>query len=670
MSGEPWQNPSDCAEQAWSQIDELVEEIARLAKSEMAPADFFTALLDRVVSGLAAVGGILWTRAARGPLLPQYQVHQDESHFADDRQQQAHHRRLAEAVLQSGKARAVLPHASLGEDDALNPSGFLLLACPWKVDDECAGVVEVLQRPTAAPKVQQGNLRLLEVVAELVIEYQRNRQLREFRDQAARLSRFQQFTERVHRSLDLKTTAYELANEGRLFLECDRVSVLGCRGSKCFILAVSGVDTFSRRANIIRLVERLCTAVVPTGEALWYPMAADVWSPKIQDRLHAYLDEAHVRTLAVVPLLVAGPEEARGRSRLLGALVVEKFHEDPDDRMLATVEAVRRHGSLAVQNATEIHDIPLSGFFRGIGRARRNLSKFGLVKFLVLLSAVAAAGWALARVPLDFQIEARGELQPCRLRDVFAPNDGRISDLRTEHGGQVKANQILAVLRKPELDLEWKRVEGELQTAQKKLLAVESERLRNPREGEVPRGQHGELTAQEEELRQLVRGLQQQLEILQRQLTDLEVRSPIEGAVVTWNVRELLEARPVSRGQILMTLADLAGPWQLELRVPDRRVAHVLAAQRELGTNLDVFFTLATDPGLKLRGTLQHLGMRTEIGDSHEAFVLAKVAIDRREIPELIPGTTVVTKIHCGRRAAGYVWLHELIDTVRTWMLF
>ena len=194
--------------------------------------------------------------------------------------------------------------------------------------------------------------------------------------------------------------------------------------------------------------------------------------------------------------------------------------------------------------------------------------------------------------------------------------------------------------------------------------------MRNPREGDVPRGQHGELTAQGEELRQLIHGLQEQLQILQRQLADLEVRSPIDGAVVTWNLRELLEARPVSRGQILMTLADLAGPWQLELRVPDRRVAHVLAAQREMGADLDVFFTLATDPGLKLRGKLEHMGMRTEMGESHEAFVLAKVAIDRRDIPDLIPGTTVVTKIHCGRRPVGYVWLHELIDTVRTWMLF
>jgi len=29
-----------------------------------------------------------------------------------------------------------------------------------------------------------------------------------------------------------------------------------------------------------------------------------------------------------------------------------------------------------------------------------------------------------------------------------------------------------------------------------------------------------------------------------------------------------------------------------------------------------------------------------------------------------------VAKIACGRRSLGYVWLHELWDTVRGWLVF
>jgi len=79
---------------------------------------------------------------------------------------------------------------------------------------------------------------------------------------------------------------------------------------------------------------------------------------------------------------------------------------------------------------------------------------------------------------------------------------------------------------------------------------------------------------------------------------------------------------------------------------------------------------LATEPGAALWGELERVGMRTEVTESEGAFVLARVNIDRDQIPERMPGATVTAKIHCGRRALGYVWLHELIDAVRSWFLF
>ena len=47
-----------------------------------------------------------------------------------------------------------------------------------------------------------------------------------------------------------------------------------------------------------------------------------------------------------------------------------------------------------------------------------------------------------------------------------------------------------------------------------------------------------------------------------------------------------------------MTVADLEGPWGLELRIPDDRVGHVLDALPKGGGTLDVSFILATDPGV------------------------------------------------------------------------
>jgi len=47
-----------------------------------------------------------------------------------------------------------------------------------------------------------------------------------------------------------------------------------------------------------------------------------------------------------------------------------------------------------------------------------------------------------------------------------------------------------------------------------------------------------------------------------------------------------------------------------------------------------------------------------------------RVAIDKSDLPELRPGTGVTAKVHCGRKAIGYVWLHDLIAWIYSNILF
>jgi len=234
----------------------------------------------------------------------------------------------------------------------------------------------------------------------------------------------------------------------------------------------------------------------------------------------------------------------------------------------------------------------------------------------------------------------------------------------------VAAGKVLLHVRNVELDFELQRISGELNTAKAKLDTVETERKSAPRETAEQRRRLALLTAEQKQLEESISGLEQQYEILERRKGELEVRSPIDGEVLTWNLNQLLEDRPVSRGQILMTVADREGPWVLELRVPDDRIAHVLAAQKEIGEDRDVSFVLATDPGLKLKGKIERVGMRTEVAESEDVFVLVTVSVDREQIPEPVPGATVSAKIDCGRRPIGYVRLHDLIEAVQYWILF
>lgn len=118
-----------------------------------------------------------------------------------------------------------------------------------------------------------------------------------------------------------------------------------------------------------------------------------------------------------------------------------------------------------------------------------------------------------------------------------------------------------------------------------------------------------------------------------------------------------------------MTVADLTGGWIAELQVPDDRIGFVLDAQRRHEEPLRVTFELSTDPGEMHAGVLERIANRVELSDDQKPAVLATVNFDDSTIAKLRPGATVLARIHCGRKPLGYVWLHDLIHTVREWIL-
>ena len=117
-------------------------------------------------------------------------------------------------------------------------------------------------------------------------------------------------------------------------------------------------------------------------------------------------------------------------------------------------------------------------------------------------------------------------------------------------------------------------------------------------------------------------------------------------------------------------MADVAGSWVLELQIPDHHIRHVRMAEEQLGPALDVSFVLKTAPEVKYHGTLQRVAMTTTNDPQGDAFIQAVVALTPDAVPPLRAGAAVVARIHCGRAPVGYVWLHDLIDTVRTWLFF
>ena len=433
-------------------------------------------------------------------------------------------------------------------------------------------------------------------------------------------------------------------------------------------MAVSGVDTVNRRAELTRRMEIMCKAAAKVGEPLWFPSESAELPPQLEKPLDEYADESHARSLGVVPIMADKPAVLPAAVLADAVMVVENFFGTFAKSERVMVAEASAHVQAALGNCLELQSIP----FVSVLRRLRGLASFRrLLKGALAVGIAAAIVAAALFLKADFTVVADGDLEPVRLRDVFARADGTVANLCVEHGQHVRAGDLLATLRRPQLDLEFRQVLGELQTAQQKLVSIEAERLQVPRDSDEQRRRYGQATAQEEELRETIRSLKAQYEVLKTKQSECEVRSPIDGEVLTWNVQQLLEDRPVGRGQVLLTVGDLSGPWKVNLRLPDRQAGHVLAAQEARpDAPLEVSCLLAMNPRESFPGTLAHVAMRSETAQSESPYVEASVDIDRSALEQYTAGAGVRASIQCGRRSLGYVWLHDLYDTIRMWLFF
>jgi multidrug efflux pump subunit AcrA (membrane-fusion protein) len=355
----------------------------------------------------------------------------------------------------------------------------------------------------------------------------------------------------------------------------------------------------------------------------------------------------------------------------LGALVLEHFTDDGwNDPLRRRAELAAVQGGAALSTVGEHRALPLFPFVRGLQRLGwrskgRTLSRW-------LIAAIAAAGIiaALTLVPTDFDITGRGELQPKLRRHVFATLRGTVESLDVRHGQQVAEGQPLLRLRSPELDFELTRVQGELRTTEQQITDLGALRTGLERPGAAARQTSVELAAREEELKSVLANLTEQLAVLRRQQAELSVVSPIAGEILTWDVEEVLASRPVEPGQRLLTVAEAAGPWVVEVRVPDRDISHVLAARRDTNEGPDVSFVVATDLEREQRGQVIDIARAVEHDPVEGPTLLVTVAVDRARLGDVRPGASVYPRIHCGRRAVGYVWFRRAIEAVVAWWRF
>ncbi|MFK7821783.1 MAG: efflux RND transporter periplasmic adaptor subunit [Planctomycetaceae bacterium] len=613
-------------------VDDRIASLATLAelvRSRVPPNRFYRSLVDTCLESTEAIAACLWVKNV-GQWRPA--VEGDVSilnWFVDDRDaERDHHRELVNACRNQSVHRF---------DSDTTDGAFLAIHIGTQASEQV--VLEIVTTPEAV----DADATFLQAAGEIAVEHFLRQPSSDTasvnRDERAESRQFENFLLALHSEPTLHNTVFTIANDGRAIANCDRLSVAVKSGRRFTIQAISGQTEVNPRANAVSGLAAVANRVgqIRTPQAYGGSEEAD---SEFRSLVSDYLKESAATQLLTEPLISTNGE-------CVGVLLAEAFSDSSADK--DALKTISRHSAIAVQNVLNQANRRQS-FARGFTRRR---AAFALAAFAFVA--------ALCLIPAELAIETTGEIQPAERRNIFANRDAVVQNVLVEDGAVVEVGDPLVELSNTNLEYELSRISGDILTTTERRAALESAVV-------LESNNANGGAAESAELKLHLQSLYEQQEILKQAKQRLTLRSPVSGQLMTWNPRELLAARPVRRGQVLLTVANPDGDWILDLTVPDEDFAHISAAKRESDEPLKVSFRTSTEPGRAYDGVLTDIATTTETDDVLGPVVRITVRIDNNQIKDLRPGIGVIAHVHCGQRSLGYVWLRGLIDSTRGWV--
>lgn len=492
--------------------------------------------------------------------------------------------------------------------------------------------------------------------AELTEDLLVQQELRQLRQEHRESLNWDQFLTTANACVSLQELADHITHDGRVLLGGDRVSVVSVSGASRRVLSVSGVDQLDARSGMIRQFERLVRDHDRLQILTW-----QVGTEPPEHIVNLVAETPALQSLGLIPL-------GTTRTGLAGMVIVEYFEAPPDQEVCTRRCHWLQHVTTAPWVA--LSELELSTW----SRWQRSWFRRGWPRRFrtgITLAAVLVICLLLAVVPAELQITATGVLLPAERREIFAQTSGVISEVLVHHGDDVAVGELMLVIHDPAVEIELTRVQGEIATTQARLGALQAARI-SPQSTSIDQVlQSQQLAAEEAELRQKLQSLGLQQTLLEDQRTLSRVTSPIAGQILTWETITQLQGRPVERGQVLLSVGNVTGPWMIEARVRERDIADLRAAQKQHGDLLKVDVASVLDMARHVQGTVREFARVTEVDEHGEKTVRVTIDLHAPLSADFHPGATVLPRIHCGRHSMAYIWTRDLWHAARKqWMLW
>lgn len=403
------------------------------------------------------------------------------------------------------------------------------------------------------------------------------------------------------------------------YLGCEQVfmGLVERGGSKSCLSAISGVARIDANSTTPRMMNAVLDESVVRQEPAFWPAGS---SQQQQLLAHQqYGRHAGAGSLCSIPL--------RGHSDSIVAVVVMVF---PGPTTARDYESLAAALSRPLGAAIDVMQRTRRAW--PIRLWRRAIAGNPLAKLVAAVAGIVAVTGVLL-FPVPYRIPCQLVVEAVQRQYSVAPYDGLLQAAYVKPGETVAAGQLLA--RMDGRELHWQlaatRAESERADRERDVHLVDRE---------VARSYMSALESSK---------LQSEARLIQHRLNSLEIRSPIDGVVLSGSV-DRRENVPVRTGELLFEVAPV-DRLRFEVAIPASEAACAARGQT-------VHMRIDGQADHVLEGTIARIRPRSEIVDSRNVFV-AEVELDNLQRMSLRPGMHGAARIITSPRPLGWNWFHR-----------
>jgi len=463
----------------------------------------------------------------------------------------------------------------------------------------------------------------------------------------------QKQTERVRSAMSLLAVAQDaegfngacmnLVNELARQLKCTRVSLGWIKRRSVALVAMSDTEDLKRHSEQVALIELSMSECLDQEQPVVCPPPPDA-EPMLADAiLHAHrrvLDAASNRHILSIPLRI--------QDEWLGVLTLERTDQPFDSDLVTHLQLVADVVSPQLQDR-KLTDLWLVGHaWNSIKKAASFITGPKYVGYKLLAIGVIALLFFVALGTWSYKVSADCVLEIESKRIVSTPLESDLVEVFVEPGQEVKANQILAKLNDVELRLRYADANASYKRA-------DSERQQASGEQKIP------------EMQQALARMQQakaQMDLLQYQIDQSDIRSPINGVILTGDWRDKVGG-VIPKGERMFEIAQVSDVVA-KLRVSESDIDQIQDYVAKHSKMPSGRLATRSQPEIKFDFVIDKIIPLAGPHNNVNVFEV-RARLDHLE-PWLRPGMEGLAHIDVGDEPIYWIVGHRVADAVRLWL--